>query len=501
MKIIYSTNFFLIVAICLNFTSVLHSQIKKNDSSKKQPNFLFVLVDDQPFDALGFTGRYPFLKTPNIDKLAHEGVNVENFFVTQSICSPSRASFLTGTYPHIHGVNQNNRHVDPNWEEFAPYSSHLQAAGYETAHVGKIHMAHERGEAHIRPGFDYWFSFIGQGKYIDPPVNDNGYEYQEKGYMTDILTEKAIDWLKEIRNPNKPFSLNLWHKAVHEPHLPAERHKDLYNGAELPPPPYNTHKETFKGKPEWQRKKTFGFDWKKNLPIPTELPELTWPINYDKNMQLLRCIAAIDESLGKVLETLEAIGELDNTIIIYSSDNGYFLGEHTFNDKRLAYENSMRVPMLIRYPKLIKPKTVVKQQCLNIDMAPTILDLAGIEIPDYMQGESMMQLISGEPSPKWRTSILFEYYLDTYWPYAGPNQIAVRTDRYKLVDSFLKNDIDELYDLQNDPGEMTNLITLEQYDDVEDKLRQEAERLKEKYNYKADRDWWLRRVLKEKKIK
>ena len=501
MKIIYSTNFFLIVAICFSFTSVLHPQIKKNDSSKKQPNFLFVLVDDQPFDALGFTGRYPFLKTPNIDKLAHEGVNVENFFVTQSICSPSRASFLTGTYPHIHGVNQNNRHVDPNWEEFAPYSSHLQAAGYETAHVGKIHMAHERGEAHIRPGFDYWFSFIGQGKYIDPPVNDNGYEYQEKGYMTDILTEKAIDWLKEIRNPNKPFSLNLWHKAVHEPHLPAERHKDLYNGAELPPPPYNTHKETFKGKPEWQRKKTFGFDWKKNLPIPTELPELTWPINYDKNMQLLRCIAAIDDSLGKVLETLEAIGELDNTVIIYSSDNGYFLGEHTFNDKRLAYENSMRVPMLIRYPKLIKPKTVVKQQCLNIDMAPTILDLAGIEIPDYMQGESMMQLISGEPSPKWRTSILFEYYLDTYWPYAGPNQIAVRTDRYKLVDSFLKNDIDELYDLQNDPGEMTNLITLEQYDDVEDKLRQEAVRLKEKYNYKADRDWWLRRVLKEKKIK
>ena len=319
--------------------------------------------------------------------------------------------------------------------------------------------------------------------------------------MTDILTEKAIDWLKEIRNPNKPFSLNLWHKAVHEPHLPAERHKVLYNGAKLPPPPYNTHKETFKGKPEWQRKKTFGFDWKKNLPIPPELPELTWPINYDKNMQLLRCIAAIDESLGKVLETLEAIGELDNTVIIYSSDNGYFLGEHTFNDKRLAYENSMRVPMLIRYPKLIKPKTVVKQQCLNIDMAPTILDLAGIEIPDYMQGESMMQLISGEPSPKWRTSILFEYYLDTYWPYAGPNQIAVRTDRYKLVDSFLKNDIDELYDLQNDPGEMTNLITLEQYDDVEDKLRQEADRLKEKYNYKADRDWWLRRVLKEKKIK
>ncbi len=501
MKTIYSSIFFLIILIFLNFCSQPYSQNKKNNSSTKQPNFLFVLVDDQPFDAVGFSGRYPFLKTPNIDKLALEGVNFENFFVTQSICSPSRASFLTGTYPHIHGVNQNNRHVDPNWKAYPPFSVHLQDAGYETAHVGKIHMAHEKGKDHIRPGFDYWFSFIGQGKYFDPPVNDNGYEYQEKGYMTDILTEKAIDWLKEKRNPNKPFSLNLWHKAVHEPFLPAERHKNFYKDTELPTPPYDTHKETFKGKPEWQRKKTFGFDWVKNLPIPAELSQVDWPINYDNNMQLLRSILAVDESLGKVLETLDSIGELDNTVIIYTSDNGYFLGEHTFNDKRIAYENSMRIPMLIRYPKLIKKNTVVKEQCLNIDMAPTILDLAGIEIPDYMQGESMIKLISGDPSPEWRNSILFEYYVDDNWPYAGPNQIAVRTNQYKFVDAFLKNDIDELYDLQNDPGEMNNLISLKQYDDIENELRQEAERLKEKYSYNTDRDWWLRKVLKEKNIK
>lgn len=492
------SRFFLSLFVAFFVLFKVNSQKIITQKLKDSPNFLFVLVDDQPFDAVGFSGRFPFLKTPNIDRLYYEGANVENFFVTQSICSPSRASFLTGTYPHIHGVNQNNKHVDPKWDEFAPYTAHLQAAGYETAHIGKIHMAHKEGKAHIRPGFDYWFSFIGQGKYIDPPVNDNGNEYREKGYMTDILTEKAISWLKQKRDPNKPFSLNLWHKAVHEPHLPAKRHQSLYKEAILPPPPYDTHKETFKGKPEWQRKKTYGFDWKKNLPIPSELPEQEWPINYEKNMQLLRCIAAIDESLGLVLETLDAMGELENTVVIYSSDNGYFLGEHTFNDKRLAYENSMRIPMLIRYPKMIKPKTRIKKQCLNIDMAPTILDMAGIEIPGYMQGDSMLGLLSGRPEADWRTSILFEYYLDTYWPYAGPNQIAVRTDRYKLVDAFLKNDIDELYDLELDPGEMNNLINSEDHDDIEDNLRNEAKKLKTKYKYRADRDWWLRKVLKEK---
>ena len=404
----------LIILISVLFFYTISNAQKNQTSKTKKPNFLFVLVDDQPFDAVGYSGRYPFLKTPNIDWLNEEGANLENFFVTQSICSPSRASFLTGTYPHIHGVNQNNRHVDPKWDEFEPYSSHLQNAGYETAHVGKIHMAHLKGEDHIRPGFDYWFSFIGQGEYFDPQVNENGKEYKEQGYITDILTEKAISWLKEQRDENKPFSLNLWHKAVHQPHLPAPKHSDLYLEEQLPTPPHDTHKETFKGKPEWQRKKTFGFDWRKNLPIPLELPQMEWPINYDRNMDLLRCLSAIDESLGKIIKVLEEMGELDNTVIIYSSDNGYFMGEHTFLDKRLAYENSMRVPMLIRYPDLIKKKTKIKEQCLNIDLAPTILDLAGIEKPAYMQGESMLGLLKGENDQNWRESILFEYFQDSY---------------------------------------------------------------------------------------
>jgi N-acetylglucosamine-6-sulfatase len=195
------------------------------------------------------------------------------------------------------------------------------------------------------------------------------------------------------------------------------------------------------------------------------------------------------------------MGELDNTVIIYSSDNGYFMGEHTFLDKRLAYENSMRVPMLIRYPKLIKPNTIIDEQCLNIDMAPTILNLAGIEKPDYMQGESMVNLLKGNKEDNWRKSMLFEYYLDTYWPYAGPNQIAVRTENYKLVDAFLENDIDELYDLKNDPGEMKNLINVEAYDSIEEELRNEATKLKKQYKYNPNRDWWLKEVLRSKGTK
>jgi N-acetylglucosamine-6-sulfatase len=215
-------------------------------------------------------------------------------------------------------------------------------------------------------------------------------------------------------------------------------------------------------------------------------------------MNLLRCLSSIDESVGRMLATLEEMGELDNTVIIYSSDNGYFMGEHTFLDKRLAYENSMRVPMLIRYPKIIKPNTIINEQCLNIDMAPTILKLAGIDKPDYMQGESLLNLLKDKKEANWRKSILFEYYLDTYWPYAGPSQIAVRTENYKLVDAFLENDIDELYDLKKDPGEMNNLINNPEYDKIEEDLRNEATKLKKQYKYNPERDWWLKKVIRSK---
>lgn len=501
----FQKNYINPIIILLGVISLLSCKTNENNGTKtdehKTPNFLFVLVDDQPFDALEDSGRYPFLKTPNMQRLIKEGAKFENYYVTQSICSPSRASFLTGTYPHIHGVNQNNKHVDPDWESYQPYNSHLQKAGYQTAHVGKIHMAHLRDEEHIRPGFDYWYSFIGQGEYFDPMVNDNGVEKQEEGYITDVLTDKAIDWLKKERDPNKPFSLNLWHKAVHEDHSPAPRHDKIYKDNPLPTPPYDQHLENFAGKPEWQRLKAWDHRWKEYVPSDTLAPK-DWPIKGYKFKKLLECLLAVDESLGKVLATLEEMGELDNTVIIYSSDNGYFMGEHGYWDKRIAYENSMKIPMLIRYPEKIKPGTKFDQQALNIDLAPTILELAGVEKPEYMQGESMVKLLDGNnKNEDWREAFMFEYYVDDAYPYAGPNMLAIKTDRYKLVDAFLEDDIDELYDLKNDPGEMNNLISNPEYAKVEERLRLKLDSLKTKYNYNTDRDWWLKTQVPEKKRK
>lgn len=492
----YYRSIFLLVLL-----ATLFSSCKQKEPAKptKKPNFLFILVDDQPFDALESSGRYPFLKTPNMQRLQDEGVTFKNYFVTQSICSPSRASFLTGVYPHIHGVNQNNKYVDPDWKDFEPYNVYLQQAGYQTAHIGKIHMAHYHGKKHIRPGFDYWYSFIGQGEYFNPMVNDNGKEYQQEGYVTDILTDKAVDWLEHKRDPNKPFSLNLWHKAVHEDHLPAPRHNNMYAKDTLPVPPYNTHLENFKGKPEWQRIKAWDSKWKEYVHSDTIAPK-PWPIKGDKFKKLLETLGAVDESLGSILATLDEMGELDNTVIIYSSDNGYFMGEHGYWDKRIAYENSMRIPMIIRYPKLIKPKTEIDNLSLNIDLAPTILDLAGIKTPDYMQGASMVPLFDTQKEDKdWRKAFMFEYYVDDAYPYAGPNMLAIRTDKYKLVDDFLNDDIDELYDLQNDPGEMHNLINDPQYDNIEQQLRLQLDSLKVKYKYNPDRDWWLRTQVPPKK--
>ena len=213
-------------------------------------------------------------------------------------------------------------------------------------------------------------------------------------------------------------------------------------------------------------------------------------------MRLLKTLAAVDESIGTVLETLEQTGELENTVVIFSSDNGYFMGEHTYWDKRIAYENSIRIPMIMRFPEKIKAGIQINEMCLNIDLAPTILELANIEKPAYMQGESMVKLFGNEEASEWRESILFEYYVDDAYPYAGPDMLAVKTDNYKLIDVFLENDIDELYDLQNDPGEMNNLINNPEFDEIEKELRDEMEILKKKYKYNPDRDWWLREVKK-----
>lgn len=460
----------------------------------ERPNFVFFLVDDQPFDALQSEGRYPFLQTPNMQRLEKEGVKFARAFSTMSLCSPSRASFLTGVYPHVHGVNQNHHAIDPDWERFPAYPQLLQEAGYETAFVGKLHMAHRTGEAQVRPGYDYWLGFEGQGEYFDPVLNENGRDFRASGYMTDILTDYAIEWLETRRDPGKPFSLNLWHKAVHEPYLPPPRHADLYEGEVLPEPPYGTARETFRGKPEWQRIKQMDSRWREYVPVEA-MPEREWDENNPRFMALLKTLKAVDESLGRMLASLEKTGELDNTIIIFGSDNGYFMGEHTYWDKRIAYEPSMRIPLLMRLPGPAEDGRVIDELVVNIDLAPTLLEFAGARVPAHIQGRSLAPLLAGRTPQDWRRAILFQYYVDEAYPYAGPTLLAARSDRYKLVDNNLENDIDEFYDLAADPGEMVNLIAVPGMQDEIARHRRLLADLRKRYDYNPERDWWLDRVL------
>lgn len=475
--------------------SLLTPVVAQNQVEHKY-NIVYVLLDDLAYDAIESTNRYPFLKTPNITRLQSEGVTFDNFFCTMALSSPSRACMLTGMYPHKHGVTQNDDRVDADWEKYPPYTSYLQSAGYETAFIGKMHQAALWGKDQVRPGFDYWLGFRHQGDYYKNTLNENGKEFYKEGYITDVLTDYAIDWMTKKRDKNKPFSLCLWHKAVHEPYIAAPRHIGCYKEELLHLPPKGNGVETFEGKPEWQKyKKTF-------YKIGKNDPE--WNPEYETPKKILETLLAVDESIGNVLGTLEKIGELDNTVVVFSSDNGYFMGEHGFWDKRISYDECMRIPLIIRFPNKLGAGKHVEEMCLNIDIAPTMIDIAGTDVPDYMQGKSMLPLLSDNREDiDWRKSFLFEYFVDDAYPYAGPTQVAIRTEEYKLVDCFLDDDIDELYDLRKDPGEMINLINNPDYKIIQKQLRKELKDLMKQTEFNPDRDFWLRKQVPvwEKKYK
>jgi len=471
----------------------------KYNGAGERPNIIYIMLDDMSYDMLpvGYD-RYPFNTLPNLERLQKEGATFSNFFCTHSLSSPSRATNLTGCYPHIHGMTQNVNGLEPDWERTKTYGTFLQAAGYNTAFIGKIHMSHapaQQKKGSIRPGFDYWVSFYEQGVYIDPQIVDNGVEKQHKGYMTDILTDYTLEWIKSKRDKDKPFCLTLWHKAVHQPFTPAERHAALYQGEPIGPPPYNTHLDDLYEKPVWQRAKIL----KRETDIPDRLPPAgPWQpkkAQYD----MLRSLRAVDESLGEIIKLLKEEGIDQNTVIMFSSDNGYFHGEHRMGDKRMAYEVSIRIPMVIRWPGVAKPGSIIDPICSNLDVAPTILDLAQVPLPDQFQGASMKNLLAGRKEPSWRKSFLYEYFQDrALSPLLAPTMVGVRTDRYKYVESAYlyegKPDIAELYDLRNDPGEMKNLVNDKAYAKILKQMQQELERLKKRYRYNPDRDWRLKEL-------
>ena len=450
------------VPVALCFSLVLSSCAfadKLPDTGKrdgiKPRNVVFVLTDDHRYDAMGFMG-HPFLETPHLDSLASNGVHLKNAFVTTSLCSPSRASILTGLYTHKHRVIDNNRLV-PEGTLFFP--QYLQQAGYKTGFIGKWHM----GGAHDdpRPGFDHWISFRGQGNYLPPgpkyTLNVNGKRVKQKGYITDELTDYAVEWLEEQKDDEKPFFLYLSHKAVHANFTPAKRHQDRYKDADLSFLPRGKEISASKDAPRWvrdQRNSWHGIDFS---------------YHSDKGLDYLyrrycESVLAVDDSVGRVLQQLKEMGIHDETLVVYMGDNGFMWGEHGLIDKRVSYEASIRVPMMMQCPDLYEGGKVVENVIGNIDIGPTILHAAGVGTPAYMDGVSFLDL-PNQPEMDWRDYFLYVYYWEKNFP-QSPTQFALRGDRFKYITYYGLWDVDELYDLKTDPGETKNLINAPDYKSV-----------------------------------
>ena len=439
-------------------------------------NVIFILTDDQRYDEVGFMN--PVLETPHMDRLASEGVHFRNAFVTTALCSPSRASILTGQYMHNHGVVDNNSGIAEGTIFFPRF---LQQAGYQTAFFGKWHMGEtESGSVRSddpQPGFDHWLSFSGQGHYWPVmrngkvnQLNINGEHVPQRGYITDELTDYTLDWLANGRDANKPFFVYLSHKAVHADFTPPERYEDLYADAEIAVPASQADtEENYRGKPMWvknQRNSWHGVDF----PYHSTLDVQEYKRRYHQTL------TAVDDSIGRITEWLTANGLADNTIVMLMGDNGFLFGEHGLIDKRNAYEESMRVPLLMYVPGLDEPGRVVEEIAANIDIGPTVLDVAGVEeMPAQFEGASLLPLALGHAPDDWRDDLLYEYYWEFNYPMT-PTTFALRTERFKLIQYHGVWDLEELYDLENDPREMNNLIDDPAYLEVRVKLRKELHR-------------------------
>lgn len=411
-------------------------------AADRPPNIVLVLVDDQRFDALGVEG-HPFLDTPHLDALASRGIVFENAFVTTSLCSPSRASILTGRYAHRHGVLDNQTRLDPSIPTFPQV---LQRLGYRTAFVGKWHMG--GGDDSPRPGFDRWVSFRGQGVYYDPTFNVDGERIQRDGYVTDLITDYAVDFIRQERD--RPFMLYVGHKAVHADFYPAERHDGVYDGRQyVYPDSMADSEENYASKPDWvrrQRNSWHGVDGMYN-----------GAVDFDQfTRDYAETLLAVDESVERIVDALRSEGLLESTLLVYTSDNGFLFGEHGTIDKRSMYEASIRIPLIVHCPELFEGGQRRSEMILNVDFAPTFLEAAGLPIPETVQGQSFYGLLTGARSD-WRNAFLYEYFWERAFPQT-PTVLGVRTDRYKFMRFHGIWDKYELYDLDADPDEQINLL-------------------------------------------
>ena len=490
---------------------------------EQQPNIIFIMTDDHASQAISAYGS-TLIQTPNIDRLASEGTLFENSFVTNSICAPSRAVLLTGKYSHLNGLRDNRDRFDGSQVTFPKI---LQKAGYQTAIVGKWHLKTEP------TGFDYWNILIGQGAYYNPTMLEMGDTTRHTGYVTNIITDLAIESIQK-RDKDKPFALLYHHKAPHRNWMPDSKHFDMFKDVKFPVP--ETFYDDYKTRSAAAREQDMRIDdmflgldmklqpgdykqetgsggsgkldpnrgWASTYERMNTEQRAKWDAHYDavnkefREAQLtgralsewkyqrymqdyLRCIASVDENIGRLLDYLDDEGLTENTIVVYTSDQGFYLGEHGWYDKRFMYEQSLRMPLIMRYPKEIAAGQVTKQMALNLDFAPTFLDYAGAAVPADMQGASLRQVARGENPDGWRSSMYYHYYEYPHGWHSVKQHYGVRTEQYKLIHFY--NDIDawELYDLQADPKEINNVYGNAEYAEIQQTLHAELKKLRAQY--------------------
>ena len=482
---------------------------QKDSNQTTRPNIVFIFSDDHATNAISAYGGIfkDIAPTPNIDRIANEGALLKNALCTNAICGPSRAAILTGKYSHVNGYFKNYKGGVFNNQQWT-YPQSLQASGYQTALIGKWHLVSEP------IGFDYYKYHISkgeQGLYWDPVYNDNGKKIKEKGYATNLTTDFAMDWLNE-RDPNQPFCLMLQYKAPHRQWAPDAKYEDLWEDQEMPTPSnfndtyqdreltagntemtmdYFSRRDMKMTPPDSLLKKArnkwlqYGFKPGEVVaPVKGLNREETRQWKYQKYIKdYLATIRSVDDNIGKVLAYLKENGLEKNTIVIYASDQGFFLGEHGFFDKRFMYEEALHMPFVVRYPGKIQPGTVVDDIVTNIDFAPTLLDMAGVPVPEQVQGKSFFNNLKGDTSEDWQQSMYYHYYEYPYYHRVQPHY-GIRNQRYKLIHFYYDVDVWELYDLKNDPNEMKNLIHSKSYTILIKQLKKELYKLKENYGNK-----------------
>ncbi|MCF6357497.1 MAG: sulfatase [Draconibacterium sp.] len=504
----------------LNYTNIIFSLLfvialtscNTKATEKKgnpiRPNIIYIMSDDHAAQAItAYGGIYDALApTPNIDRLATEGMLMNNVFCTNAICGPSRAAILTGKYSHLNGYYKNERGGKFNVNQWT-FPEELQNNGYQTALFGKWHLGSEPR------GFDYFKFHEGggqQGFYWNPVYNENGKTVTEKGYATNLTANFALEWLESAKDKNKPFCLLLQFKAPHRNWEPDTKYVDLWEDIEMPYP--ETFNDDYK-----TREKTAGDtdmtmddfnrkDMKLTTPkrlTPKELGkwnrygnkrgEVVYP---DKNLtpeenrrwkyqtyikDYLACIKSVDDNVGRVLDFLDKNGLTENTLVIYTADQGFYLGEHGWFDKRFMYEESLRMPFLVRYPAKIKAGSKNSDIVTNIDFAPTILEAAGIAKPDEVQGDSFLKNLEGETSGEWQKSMYYHYYEFPFWHHVQPH-FGIRNRRYKLIHYYYNVDVWEFFDLEKDPNELNNAIRNPEYAETIASMKKELKELQGKYN-------------------